>query len=59
MIEFPIPVSVSKAEIKFQGGFAATDCLLMGGNDSSEMNTLKQFYPRDINSLQVSRVFYV
>ena len=53
MIEFPIPVSISKAEIKFQGGFAATDCLLLGGNDGNELDTLQQFYPRDINSLQV------
>ena len=53
MIEFPFPVSVSKVEIKFQGGFAATDCVLMAGSVEEEMEPLQYFYPRDINSLQV------
>ena len=40
-------------EIKFQGGFAATDCLLLAGMGSGEWSELEHFYPSDVNSLQV------
>jgi hypothetical protein len=53
IVEFPDPVFVSKVEIKFQGGFAATDCLLLAGMGSGEWSELEHFYPSDVNSLQV------
>ena len=56
MVELPHSSSVGRLEVKFQGGFAAKEGELMGGEDLSAMKMVQKFYPADDNSLQVSFV---
>lgn len=54
-VQFPAPVIVSALEIRFQGGFAGKDCVLEGRSVANgTMIHLCDFYPEDINSLQIS-----
>lgn len=54
MIELPTGAAVERLEIRFQGGFAGKECVLMAGDSESNLEELLNFYPQDNNSLQVS-----
>ena len=45
------PALVKALSVRFQGGFAGKDCLLLGG--AAELELLA-FLPKDSSSLQVS-----
>jgi len=56
-VEFETPVSLDAIHIQFQGGFAGRKCWLEGktsNTEGSRFGKLEDFYPEDINSLQVS-----
>lgn len=44
--------------VRFQGGFAGKECLVMGGATEEDLKEIAQFYPTDSNSLQVSSSIY-
>ena len=51
---FDSPVVVKEVHIKFQGGFAGQDCHVEGRlGTEEEMEKMTEFYPDDINALQV------
>lgn len=52
-VEFPHPVSISRIEIRFQGGFAAQECTLLASLGGEELQERAVFNPQDTNSLQV------
>lgn len=54
MMGFNVKVKVSTLAIQFQGGFAGKECKLEGGLDSKQLQHIQNFYPKDINSYQVS-----
>ncbi|XP_039371639.1 nuclear receptor 2C2-associated protein isoform X3 [Mauremys reevesii] len=54
MLEFPQTVKVSQLQIQFQGGFASQLCTLEGGRKGEELVKISDFYPEDINALQIS-----
>ena len=53
-VELPSAASVDYLEIRFQGGFAAREGILMAGVDIKSLKQVHVFYPSDDNSLQVS-----
>lgn len=53
-VELPSAASVGCLEIKFQGGFAAREGELLGGESLEVMKEIEKFYPADDNSLQVA-----
>ena len=54
-IGFPDAVQVEAIHIKFQGGFVGQDCSIEGMlAEGGHSQALGEFYPEDINSLQVS-----
>ncbi|KAM9329960.1 nuclear receptor 2C2-associated protein [Gastrophryne carolinensis] len=52
-IEFPQKVYVSEIHLQFQGGFASKNCILEGGLKNEDMAKITEFYPEDINALQI------
>ena len=54
-IDFMSPVVIEQLNIKFQGGFAGQHCWVEGAvGENQDMTKITEFYPEDINSLQVS-----
>ena len=53
-IELPAPVLAKRLELKFQGGFAGKECVLLAGDSEESLAEVQCFYPEDSNSLQVS-----
>lgn len=53
-VELPFDAHVSRIEIKFQGGFAAREGVLLAGADIGSLKEIQKFYPNDDNTLQVS-----
>lgn len=51
--EFPEVISIEELQIKFQGGFVGKDCQLQASNGSDDFIKVIDFYPEDVNSLQV------
>ena len=45
---------MKEIQVQFQGGFAGKDCRLEGGSTSSNLTPFYEFYPDDVNHLQVS-----
>ena len=58
-VEFPHPVSVSRIEIRFQGGFAAQECTLLASLGGEGLQERAGFNPQDTNSLQVKACLLV
>jgi len=55
-ISFNSPVLLDEIRIKFQGGFAGQECYIEGTGGKADVDgsrRLAEFYPEDINSLQV------
>ncbi|KAJ0065682.1 hypothetical protein NL108_016218, partial [Boleophthalmus pectinirostris] len=52
-LEFPQSVKITEIKLQFQGGFAAKSCRLEGSHTDGEIK-VRQFYPEDDNSLQIS-----
>jgi hypothetical protein len=48
--------TVSAFHIQFQGGFVGHDCHLEAGLENGSLEIIEQFYPEDINSLQVFKL---
>lgn len=59
MVELPVPAVATRVELKFQGGFAGRECVLMAGVSEGKLEEIRRFYPEDINSNQVSFVLIV
>ena len=57
-VELPIGAVVKRLELKFQGGFAGKECVLLGGDSEDTLTEIQRFYPEDINSNQVSLLNY-
>jgi hypothetical protein len=57
ILEFPSPVELESLEVKFQGGFVGKNCQVQGGDGETELTTFFEFYPEDVNSLQVSFIY--
>ncbi|EDO32498.1 predicted protein, partial [Nematostella vectensis] len=53
IFEFPQEVNLKRICIQFQGGFAGKECQLEGGPSSSSLTPFHQFYPDDVNTLQI------
>ncbi|CAI9559500.1 unnamed protein product [Staurois parvus] len=53
VLEFTQKVSVSEIHIQFQGGFSSRNCILEGCLKNEELKTVTEFYPEDINALQI------
>ena len=54
LIELPHAAKVNLIEITFQGGFAARECVLLGGDSVGRLAEIQKVYPADNNSDQVS-----
>lgn len=52
-VELPTAASVSRLEVKFQGGFAAKEGEIQAGKDLASLEGIQKFYPSDDNTLQV------
>ena len=52
--QFEDPVIVERIDIQFQGGFAGKDCRLEITSSETGQKTFCEFYPEDVNQLQVS-----
>lgn len=53
-VELPAVAVVNRLEIRFQGGFAAREGVLMAGENVASLKEITKFYPSDDNTLQVS-----
>lgn len=53
-VELPIASVAKRIELKFQGGFAGRECVLLAGDSGEKLQEIQKFYPEDINSKQVS-----
>ena len=53
-MQLPAPAVVREVQIRFQGGFAGQECVLMAGDSETELVEIGHFYPKDRNSVQVS-----
>ena len=40
--------------VRFQGGFAGRECVVLAGQEEKELQEVAQLHPNDDNSLQVS-----
>ena len=52
-VELPSPAVAKRLELRFQGGFAGKECVLMAGDSEDSLTEVQCFYPEDTNSLQV------
>lgn len=52
-VELPSAASVCCLEIRFQGGFATREGVLLAGSDVGTLKEIQRFYPADDNTLQV------
>lgn len=52
-VELPWQAVVKRLEVKFQGGFAGKECVILGGDSEDTLAEMQRFYPEDINSNQV------
>ncbi len=59
MVELPSPASVNHLEVRFQGGFASKEGVLLAGQDTKSLEEIQKFYPSDDNTLQVSLLLYI
>lgn len=58
-LDFSKHVRPKEIHIQFQGGFAGKDCSVEGQADYEiDLIKLKEFYPEDINSLQVFPIHF-
>ena len=58
-LEFPHDVQIQELRIQFQGGFAGKTCWIEGTCSADSMQKICDFYPEDVNRLQVSFCFRV
>ena len=58
-VELPSPAVAKRLELRFQGGFAGKECVLMAGNAEDKLTEIQRFYPEDSNSIQVSFTFII
>ena len=56
-LQLPAPAVVREIQIRFQGGFAGRECVLMAGDSETELVEIGHCYPKDRNSVQVSLPF--
>ena len=56
IFEFSNPVEVSEIQIKFQGGFVGKECQLQVFDGEKDFGKVLDFYPDDVNSLQVGYI---
>ncbi|KAJ8277327.1 hypothetical protein GJAV_G00074000 [Gymnothorax javanicus] len=54
VLEFPQPVKVSEVKIQFQGGFSGRICRMEGCMKEGKFEKFSEFYPEDINAVQIS-----
>ena len=47
-------MSIKEIQVQFQGGFVGKECQLEGGPSTSSLTPFYEFYPDDVNSVQVS-----
>ncbi|KAL9987163.1 hypothetical protein ACROYT_G001421 [Oculina patagonica] len=53
ILEFPEETCVKEIQIQFQGGFVGKECCLEGGPSSNSLTPFFEFYPDDLNTLQI------
>ncbi len=53
-VELPASALAKRLELRFQGGFAGKECVLLAGDSEDSLAEVQHFYPEDSNSLQVS-----
>ena len=53
-VELPSPALAKRLELRFQGGFAGKECVLLAGDSEDKLTEMQRFYPEDVNSNQVS-----
>lgn len=46
--------NIEEIQIRFQGGFAGKDCCLQMTDENNANHHIMDFYPEDVNSLQIS-----
>ena len=56
-VELPSPALAKRLELRFQGGFAGKECVLLAGRSEDSLAEVQRFYPEDVNSIQVSFAF--
>lgn len=56
-VELPSPALARRLELRFQGGFAGKECVLLAGESEDKLTEIQRFYPEDVNSNQVSFAF--
>lgn len=54
VFDFLRNVQLKEIQIQFQGGFVGCDCQVEGGDSVKSLVPFHQFYPDDVNTLQVS-----
>ena len=54
ILDFSREVSIKEIQVQFQGGFVGKECQLEGGPSTSSLTPFYEFYPDDVNSVQVS-----
>ncbi|KAL3866821.1 hypothetical protein ACJMK2_044083 [Sinanodonta woodiana] len=53
-IQFQTSLKLQELHIQFQGGFAGRECSIEGSEvPGREMKKIAEFYPEDVNSLQI------
>ena len=53
-LEFQQDVQIKELQIQFQGGFVGKTCWVEGAYSGDSMQKICDFYPEDVNRLQVS-----
>lgn len=46
--------NIEEIQVRFQGGFAGKDCCVQMTDENNEHHLIMDFYPEDVNSLQIS-----
>lgn len=46
--------NIEEIQIRFQGGFAGKDCCIQMTDENNANHHIMDFYPEDVNSLQIS-----
>ncbi|XP_031561546.1 nuclear receptor 2C2-associated protein-like [Actinia tenebrosa] len=53
VFDFSRNVQLKEIQIQFQGGFVGCDCQIEGGDSTKSLSMFHQFYPDDVNTLQI------
>ncbi|XP_078606656.1 nuclear receptor 2C2-associated protein-like isoform X1 [Branchiostoma floridae x Branchiostoma japonicum] len=59
LVEFTEEVCPEEIQLQFQGGFVGKDCWLEGSSGDGDLKRFMDFYPEDVNSLQISFCLFI